>query len=590
MQNAHQKDQVLVCWIGNTDLLVLGKYGRDREIERYHFMAKKVWQLDKQGTSHDFDTEITNLDLETHNSSIILTLEQATKNSVVPRFSEVLLLTNRPSGNLEAVKEYKDIYATFIGQSCPEFRGHVQVEFVPDAHDPNKGVDGWDYEAVYTATKIVLESYIKRGIQRQNIWYNVTPGTIAQSTSLILVGKELSQDSNFIQVEKSRKRVDHCQIPFNLADAIGNQISQSSASTTIIGKSPSFLAALNKAKRAALYPVNILLTGESGTGKEVFAHEIHRLSGRKGKFIAINCAMLSKETGVTELTGYFRGAYTDAKNTTTGKFHDAIDGTLFLDEIGDCPIDVQAELLRFLQPLSGEKLTARTWRLKGSCPSTNATPEETKYKDGEQGDILVIAATNKDLSKTERFREDLYFRLETIRIEMPSLELRKSESDTNSGIDDLKDLSDFFLAKCNKDFGFAQQQRKQFAPDAYETLREHRWTGNVRELQNAIVRAVVLSEGTTISADDIKRTIGEGLSASTSDNTGQNFATIVSALARSDINDRTTTLDERISEFKHHYCVAAREATNGNKKEAYSILKVAPKTFDAYLEAKPGSR
>lgn len=573
-------DQTLICWIGDTDLLAFGKAGIDQDTPRFFSLAKLILEKDKEGTKHNIDNDIRNLDTNTRNSSIILTLNNANSNDI-PRFSNVILLTNRPSNNPTLLKELKELYPMFIGKTCKGFNGKVDVVFVPDQTSPSKGVNGWNYQEVLKATGNVLDSYFANGIKADQAWYNVTPGTIAQSTSLILLGKELSSHSNFIQVEKSRNRVEHCQIPFDINKVIINQAahieSQRNDRSIARGHAPSFVRALNQARQIAQYPVTVLLTGESGTGKEVFAKEIHDMSGRKGQFVAINCAMLSKETGVAELTGVFRGAYTDAKETRGGKFHDAINGTLFLDEIGDCPLDVQAELLRFLQPPDINKPSERTWRLMGSEPK-NPNKDEKQYLGDQKGDIRIIAATNKNLLDQTSFRQDLYYRIETIQIQMPSLETRKAETDDEAGINDIRELADAFLSNSNKAFSL----NKVFREDAYEALMSHKWIGNVRELQNVITRATLLSQGESITGKDINDNLNNHEDAP-SQTPQDDLKSIASALAHHDIAEGGVTLDERVNQFRREYCRAAHHATGGNKKDAYSRLSIAPKTFDRYI-------
>lgn len=574
-------EKTLVCWIGDTDLLAFGKAGIDQDTPRFFTCAKLILAKDKEGTQHNIDNDITKLDTNTRNSSIILTLNNAKLNGI-PSFSNVILLTNRPSNNPKLLEELQELYPMFIRKTCKGFNGKVNVAFVPDQTSPSKGVNGWNYQEVLTATRNVLDSFFANGIKVDQAWYNVTPGTLAQSTSLILLGKELSSNSNFIQVEKSRNRVEHCQIPFDINKVIINQAanieSQRNDRSIARGHAPSFVRALNQARQIAQYPVTVLLTGESGTGKEVFAKEIHDMSGRKGKFVAINCAMLSKETGVAELTGVFRGAYTDAKETRGGKFHDAINGTLFLDEIGDCPLDVQAELLRFLQPHDGTKPSERRWRLMGSAPSEAKDKTEKEFMGEQRGDIRIIAATNKNLLDQTSFRQDLYYRIETIQIQMPSLETRKAETDDEAGINDIKELADAFLSNSNKAFSLS----KVFCEDAYEALMSHKWIGNVRELQNVITRAALLSQGESITAKDINDNLNNHEEAP-SQTPQDALKSIAAALAHHDIEEGGTTLDERMNEFRREYCRAALHATGGNKKEAYLTINVAPKTFERYL-------
>lgn len=568
--------QSLVCWIGDTDLLALGKFGKDNDVRGFKETAKLILTLDKEGTAHVIENDIANLDRRTRDSSIILTIKESLRNRSIPSFYNVILLTNRPSNNPKLLEQLQDLYPNFIKRECKGFEGTVSVEFVPSANNTKTGVDGWDYAAVHAATKKILDKKITSGINRNTLWYNVTPGTIAQSTTLILIGKELSTNSNFIQVEKSKRRVIHCQIPFDINRAIDNQAayinSTSKSDCPPIGKSSSFLKALDKAKRIAQSPVTVLLTGESGTGKEVLAREIHRMSGRTGKFIPINCAMLSKETGVTELTGFYKGAYTDAKVNTPGKFHEADGGTLFLDEIGDCPLDVQAELLRFLQPIDNTKQAARVWRLKGAEPP-NLNGDERKFRGDQHADIRVIAATNKNLLDQSTFRKDLYYRIETIQIKMPNLDERKSER--TNGTDDLKDLADQFLSNSNKNFSL----NKKFHKDAYEKLRAHKWSGNVRELQNVITRVALLSPEETITAKDIADNLNDRDDVHCS-SLLDDLKRVAEALAHHDISEGGISLDERIKEFCRDYCRAALQATGGNKKAAYTRLSTSPKTFE----------
>lgn len=574
------ESHALVCWIGDTDLLALGKAGIDQNTPRFFRLAKLILAKDKEGTKHDIDNDIRNLNTSTRNSSIILTLNNA-KLGDIPVFSDVILLTNRPSGNRKLLEELQELYPMFIRKTCKGFKGDISVVFVKDPTTPNKGVNGWNYQEVLTATREVLSNCFANGINPDQTWYNVTPGTIAQSTSLILLGKELSSTSNFIQVEKSRNRVEHCQIPFDINKVIINQAahieSQANDKSGAIGHTPSFVEALKKARQIAQYPVTILLTGESGTGKEIFAREIHRLSGRKGKFVSINCAMLSRETGVSELTGVFSGAYTDAKETRGGKYHEAINGTLFLDEIGDCPLDVQAELLRFLQPLDATKPSERRWHLKGTRPP-KPTEDEKKYIGEQKGDIRIIAATNKNLQDPKSFRQDLYYRIETIQIKMPNLETRKAETNNGAGINDIKELADAFLFNSNKAFSL----NKVFRKDAYEALMSHEWIGNVRELQNVIIRATLLSTEESITAKDINDNLNNH-EESPSQTPQDDLKSIASALAHRDIAEGGVSLDKRIEEFRREYCRAALHATGGNKKDAYTRLSTTPKTFDKAL-------
>jgi DNA-binding NtrC family response regulator len=242
----------------------------------------------------------------------------------------------------------------------------------------------------------------------------------------------------------------------------------------ILGDSPLNRRALEVARKAAPTNSTVLLLGESGTGKEVFAHAIHRWSPRRDKpLVIVNCVALSEQLLESELFGHEKGAFTGAYQTKKGKFEVAHGGTVFLDEIGDMQAGLQAKLLRVLQDRTFE-------RVGGTRPIRT--------------DIRVIAATNRDLDKTVkegRFREDLFYRLNVVRIALPPLRDRK---------DDIPTLAQHFVAR------YAVEVKKPvrgISPEAMELLLTHPWPGNVRELANVIERAVVLCAGESVQPEDL---------------------------------------------------------------------------------------
>jgi two-component system NtrC family response regulator len=220
--------------------------------------------------------------------------------------------------------------------------------------------------------------------------------------------------------------------------------------------------------------VTVLLLGESGTGKEVLARAVHALSPRADKrFVAINCAAIPDTLLESELFGYEKGAFTGAAKQTIGKIEYADQGTLFLDEIGDLPLPLQAKLLRFLQERIIERLGGRA-----EIPV----------------DVRVVCATHQDLPtmiKEGRFREDLYYRLSEITVNIPPLRDR---------VGDPVLLAQAFMER------IALEQRrplKGFSPEALVALESHAWPGNVREMENLIKRATIMADGLLISADDL---------------------------------------------------------------------------------------
>ena len=255
----------------------------------------------------------------------------------------------------------------------------------------------------------------------------------------------------------------------------------------IIGQSEGLLAASRKAERIALTDISTLLLGESGTGKEVFARSIHEHSLRKDKpFVAINCASIPENLLESELFGYEKGAFTGANKTTPGKIETAQDGTLFLDEIGDMPIGLQAKMLRFLQERVIERVGGRS-----EIPVN----------------IRVICATHRDIPSMvadQTFREDLFYRVGEISIIIPPLRERDN---------DVVLLAKTFLVQYNEEF---KTKIKGFSDSAIKAMKQHKWPGNIRELQNKLKSAVIMSEGTHIQAEDLSLSVrDDGLSMDT---------------------------------------------------------------------------
>jgi len=246
------------------------------------------------------------------------------------------------------------------------------------------------------------------------------------------------------------------------------------ASGSIVGRSASIRALLRQIQQVAKVDAPVLVCGESGSGKELTAQAIHDASARaRGPFVAVNCGAIQPSLVMSELFGYTKGAFTGATADKCGYIEAADGGTLFLDEIGDFPIELQITLLRFLQ----EKTIVRV----GSTRSVSV-------------DVRVIAATNVDLDRAVRsgaFREDLYFRLNVLPLTVPPLRERKEDIP-------------LLAQHCFATFACEGNRRlRGFARSALAAMNEHSWPGNVRELVNRVRRALVLAEGTLISAGDL---------------------------------------------------------------------------------------
>jgi transcriptional regulator with GAF, ATPase, and Fis domain len=243
---------------------------------------------------------------------------------------------------------------------------------------------------------------------------------------------------------------------------------------TIIGRAPRFVVAIDAARKVAATETTVLLTGESGTGKEVLARAIHHASARTGgPFVAVNCAALPETLVETELFGHERGAFTGADRLRRGRFELAAGGTLFLDEVAELPPSMQGKLLRVLQERQYERV--------GGTITLAA-------------DVRLIAATNRDLEiavAEGRFRDDLYYRLAVFPIRLPALRERR---------EDLLLLAEHFVRTLGARMG---QQAPELSGEARDRLLAHGWPGNIRELQNAIERALILAQGEPISPEHL---------------------------------------------------------------------------------------
>jgi two-component system NtrC family response regulator len=242
---------------------------------------------------------------------------------------------------------------------------------------------------------------------------------------------------------------------------------------SIITAAPEMMKVAKTIERVASADVSVMLLGASGTGKELLARAVHEKSGRKGEFVAINCAAIPENLLEAELFGYERGAFTGAVKSNVGKIELAEGGTLFLDEVGDIPLPLQVKLLRFLQERVIERIGGR---------SVIAV------------DTRIVCATHQNLEAMTadgRFREDLYYRLAEIVVKIPSLAERAGDSVL---------LARHFVNKLSRELNPAVQG---LASDAITAIDSHGWPGNVRELENRIKRAVIMADAKTLGAADL---------------------------------------------------------------------------------------
>lgn len=302
-------------------------------------------------------------------------------------------------------------------------------------------------------------------------------GTITSAVEAIKKGafdyltKPLSKDSLLLTVQRAVERSELMKENRQLHKELFDRFRMEG----IVGKSEKMKEAIDIMKKISPSPATVLIVGESGTGKELIAKAIHYNSLRRTKpFTALNCAAIPENLFESELFGYEPGAFTGAASRRIGLIEATNGGTLFLDEIGDLPQMMQSKLLRVLQDKEIRRLGG---------------------KDAIKIDVRVITATNKDLEKElskGSFREDLYYRLKVVTIELPPLRGRK---------EDIPDLAFFFMNKYNDEFG---KRVKNIEPAAIQALSTYNWPGNIRQLESAIERAVLMSDTSTITLKDIK--------------------------------------------------------------------------------------
>jgi two-component system response regulator HydG len=295
----------------------------------------------------------------------------------------------------------------------------------------------------------------------------------------------------------------------------------------LIGSSPAMQSVYRLARQVAPSKATVLITGESGTGKGELARTIHRLSPRADKpFVAVHCASLAETLLESELFGHEKGSFTGAERRRVGRFEQANLGTIFLDEVGEIPASIQVKLLTVLQDRRFE-------RVGGNEPIVT--------------DVRIVAATNRDLAAdvaAGRFREDLYYRLNVVHVEMPPLRVRSG---------DLIALADHFLRR------FSAENHKSiagFSERAKTRIRTYRWPGNVRELENAIERAVVLCEGELIEESHLPQS-----------------STVSASLEGIEIPGATMADLEKFAILK------TLESVDGSTQRAAEVLDISPRTI-----------
>jgi nitrogen regulation protein NR(I) len=329
---------------------------------------------------------------------------------------------------------------------------------------------------------------------------------------------------------------------------------ETAATEAIIGRSEPMQEVYKAVGRVAETDATVLLRGESGTGKELVARAIYQHSLRAKKpFLVINCVAIPETLLESELFGYEKGAFTGAASRRVGKIQQAHGGTIFLDEIGDMPFGIQAKILRLLQERCIERLGGR-----------EAIPV----------DVRVIAATNRDLESAlsdGRFREDLYYRLRVVTLQLPPLRER---------VEDIPSLTSYFLARFAREMGI---DNPGIEKEAIALLKNHPWQGNVRELSNSLQKALIFCRGTPISVADISKVLRtEGVVVERDEAAEEAIGQwIRHSLMAGKTKDMFHALIDR---FSRKVIVEALKYTDGNRSRAAEVLGISRPTLLSKIE------
>ena len=447
------------------------------------------------------------------------------------RFDALVLLSNYPASENRAFVDW------LVESGAPSV--HLRTEALSDPTD---------YGAIHAAVVRAFDFTRDEFGADADLAVHVSPGTPAMQAVWVLLAKT-RYPAELIQ-SHAQTGVRTVSVPFDIAaeyvpallqraDAKIERLTAglppaSPGFDRIVGRSPLMDRARARARRVAPHDVTVLIEGASGTGKELFARAIHAESRRaRGPFEDVNCGALPEGLVESLLFGHERGAFSGAERARAGHFEAADGGTLFLDEIGDLPLDAQVKLLRTLQE--------KTVRRLGADRAVSV-------------DVRVIAATNRDLASevaTGRFREDLYYRLATGVIRLPTLRERQG---------DLTPLIDHFLAAANRKFADQPDvEQKILSPKARNLLLRHPWPGNVRELQATIDRLVLWTPHAVIEADDVSEELLRRTTDASADLLGRPLG-------------GGLDLPALMADLARHYLERALDEAAGNKTRAAELI------------------
>lgn len=451
--------------------------------------------------------------------------------SEIAKFTKIILLSNRDNTHIQD-------YLKWLDDRLTTMNAKIEFEYFNENSDPT------DYQFIYQKSEYVIKKYTQSG---DFLYFNLTSGTPTMSATWLLLGTSIFKA---ILIQSSRQKgVEIVTVPYEISlqnkqdttiSDIGNNIllnefQQAKDSMQNINDFVQLFAPRN---------IPVMIQGETGSGKEVLARQIHNNSPRKDRsFIAINCGAINDNLVDSELFGYKKGAFTGANTDRKGHFENAHLGTLFLDEIGELPLSSQVKLLRVLQE-------------KEVVPVGDSRPIKI--------DVRVICATHRDLLKMVQngeFREDLYYRLAVGVIGIPALRDRSKNNIIQLSEDLLKEINQKFYGD-----GFTQ---KQLSACATDFICSQYWSGNIRELQNTLLRACIYYPNIkTLKEKHISSVI-----INISNKSHENLVTI----------EIPTNAPQRIKDIKKLYAQTALKMTNNRKNKAGELLKISSQVLDNWL-------
>lgn len=422
----------------------------------------------------------------------------------------------------------------YYGVLRNDILGKDVVSFFPGALLPKVVEKGTSYYNVYNSPR--QNSYVVLSAVPLHDKYGNIIGALARDRDITEIVK-LSDLLN-----KTQLSLLQLEQKFSKISSVGESYFRK-----IISNNAPFIQVINLCKNISKTPLNILLRGESGTGKELFAKAIHYESGRKGKFIPINCSAIPSELFESELFGYEPGSFTGAKNIgKVGKFEEAEGGTLFLDEVGDMPMELQPKLLRILE--DGE-----VTRIGGN--------------KAKKIDVRIISATNKDIRELideNKFRKDLYYRLDVFQVNIPPLRDRKG---------DIVLLANKFLQEFCMERGI---NIIEIPSDIFDVFFAYGWEGNVRELRNVIQRSVIYA------SQDGKNKINKDFLPPYMQEI--EIDTISKIVNLTEIKESDCSLEEYMSKIEKRIISETLKDVNFNKSEAAKKLKLPRATLYYKIE------